>query len=114
MYILLPTASAQVFTSQYIKMTLLRALVKGAARRKETTFTHAHARAHTGGQTSGRHILPGVAGTASIVSSSVLAAANGILSSWADRWIGALRIPKPAIAKNLGYAVGAVKSPMLR
>ena len=37
----------QVFTSQYIKMTLLRALVKGAARRKETTFTHAHARARS-------------------------------------------------------------------
>ena len=35
----------------------------------------------TGGQTSGRRILASVAGTASIVSSSVLAATNGILSS---------------------------------
>ena len=54
---------------------------------------------------SGRRILPGVAGTASIVSSSVFAAANGILSSGARLRIGtpipiARRCPDPDTADS--------------
>ena len=68
--------------------------------KKPHSHTHTRARAHTGGQTSGRHILPGVAGTASIVSSSVLAAANGILSSGARLRIGTLLIHRQGQGSN--------------
>ena len=69
--------------------------------KKPHSHTHTRARTHTGGQTSCRRILPGVAGTASTFSSFVLAVAKaGILSSGAWLRIGTLLIHRQGQGSN--------------
>jgi hypothetical protein len=101
-------------TSQYVSIYMTRIVQPKPYRgemqgeKKPHSHTHTRARTHTGGQTSGRRILPGVAGTASIVASSVLAAANGILSSGARLRIGTLLIHRQGQGQRSNSSVFSI------
>ena len=101
-------------TSQYVSIYMTRIVqpkpYRGEMQGEKKPHSHTHTRAHThtGGQTSGRRILPGVAGTASIVASSVLAAANGILSSGARLRIGTLLIHRQGQGQRSNSSVFSI------